>query len=67
MAGEERDSARQKEQEVRDLEDVAQVDDELAGRPDLAAAARAVAQELRDESAYLRKLEGEGKHADPGS
>lgn len=65
MEAEQRRGARQKEQEARDLEDVAEVDRVLADRPDLAAAARAVAQELRDESAYLSK-KGDGRHADSG-
>lgn len=60
-----RTSAKEREREARDLEDVAKVEAELAGRPDLARAARAVAQELRDEGEYLTK-EGEGKDAQPG-
>lgn len=64
MKGRKRASASEKEREARDLEDVAEVEGELGGRPDLAAAARAVAQELRDEGTYLRET-GEGQHADP--
>jgi hypothetical protein len=62
MSGDEREVAKQRERQARDLEDVAEVDGELAGRPDLAAAARAVARELRDEGDYMRK-KGEGKDA----
>lgn len=58
-------SAREKEREARDLDDVAEVEKELAGRPDLADAARAVAQELRDEGDYLTK-KGEGQDAGTG-
>lgn len=65
MTPRKRASAGEKEREARDLEDVAEVEGELGGRPDLAAAARAVAQELRDEGTYLRQ-EGEGQHADRG-
>lgn len=65
MAGEHRKSAQEREQQARDLEDVAEVEGELAGRPDLAAAARAVARELRDESAYLTK-QGEARRGEPG-
>jgi len=63
MTGSEPQSARQREQEARDLDDVAEVDGELAARPDLAAAARAVARELRDEGTYL-STKGEEKDAD---
>lgn len=51
--GREGESGREKEREARDLDDVAQVHRELTGRADLAAAARAVARELRDEGDYL--------------
>lgn len=57
--------ASDKEREVRDLEDIAEVEGELGGRPDLAAGARAVAQELRDEADYL-KQKGEGRNGDAG-
>ena len=59
MTDPERQSAGRREQEARDLDDVAEVDGELAARPDLAAAARAVARELRDEGAYLSMKGGE--------
>ena len=63
MTGPEPESARQREREAKDLDDVAEVDGELAARPDLAATARAVARELRDEGSYLSQ-KGETKDAD---
>ena len=66
MTGGSRASANEKEREARDLEDVAEVEAELAGRPDLAAAARAVAREFRDERDYLAATKGEGRNAGAG-
>lgn len=65
MSRRKRQDAKEKEREARDLEDVAEVEGELGRRPDLAAAARAVAQELRDEGDYLNQ-KGGGRDADPG-
>lgn len=65
MTGSAQKSAKEREREARDLEDIAEVECQLAGRPDLAAATRAVAQELREEGNYLAK-KGEGQNADPG-
>lgn len=62
MTGRKDAYAKEKETEARDLEDVAEVEGELGRRPDLATAARAVAQELRDEGDYLAKR-GKGQDA----
>lgn len=65
MTGRDEASAKEKEREARDLDDVARVESDLAGRPDLANAARAVAQELRDEGNYLAR-KGGGQDAERG-